>query len=391
MDSPITKQENKRLLSLDILRGITIAGMILVNSPGSWSHIYAPLQHTSWHGLTPTDLVFPFFVFMMGVSAYFSMRKFNFAPSRQTFQRIAKRTIIMFMLGIALAWLALFMDGLFVGENILQAATRFDQLRIPGVLQRLALAYGFSSLLILYTKDKKVIWAITTLLLGYYIILLLGNGFERSINNIVGKVDRAVFGAQHLFREYDIINEQVMPFDPEGLLGTIPTIAQVLIGFLFGQLIIQNKNNHTRVEKMLIWGTILLFSGLLLHYGCPMNKKLWTPTYVLATSGFAALLFGLLIWIIDIKGYDRWTKFFHSFGVNPLIIYIFSGLIEITAYSVRFTYKGDELLLKAFIFEHMLQPWAGNNFGSLLYALLVVLLSWLFGYTLYKRNIYIKI
>lgn len=385
------KQKNKRLLSLDILRGITIAGMILVNSPGSWSHIYTPLRHASWHGLTPTDLVFPFFVFMMGVSSYFSMRKYNFAPSRRVIQKIIKRTIVMFLLGITLAWMALFMNGLFIGENFLQAATHFDRLRIPGVLQRLGLAYGFSSLLILFVKDKGIIWTITTLLTSYFLILLFGNGFERSIDNIVGIIDRAVFGAQHLFTDYDIVNGQVMPFDPEGLLGTIPTVAQVLIGFLFGQLIIQNKNNHTRVEKILIWGTILLFSGLLLHYGYPMNKKLWTPTYVLATSGFAALLFGLLIWIIDIKGHDRWTKLFHVFGINPLIIYIFSGLIEITAYSVRFTYKGNEILLKTFIYDHMLQPWAGNEFGSLLYALLIVTISWLFGYTLYKRNIYIKI
>ena len=169
------KQKNKRLLSLDILRGITIAGMILVNSPGSWSHIYTPLRHVSWHGLTPTDLVFPFFVFMMGVSSYFSMRKYNFAPSRRVIQKIIKRTFVMFLLGITLAWMALFMHGLFIGENFLQAATHFDRLRIPGVLQRLGLAYGFSSLLILFVKDKGIIWTITTLLASYFLILLFGN------------------------------------------------------------------------------------------------------------------------------------------------------------------------------------------------------------------------
>src|SRR5690554_149309 len=383
-------QQKGRLLSLDILRGITIAGMILVNNPGSWSSVYSPLQHAQWHGLTPTDLVFPFFMFIMGVSTFLSLRKFNFQPTRTAILKVVRRTILIFLIGLGLNWFGQLAGALANGVGFSEASTDLGTLRILGVLQRLALAYGFAALIALITKGKYLIGTIVVLLVGYFVILIFGNGFELSEQNIISVVDRALWGSDHMYKDWTLEGERIA-LDPEGLLSTIPSIAHVLIGFLFGKLIVDNKDNHKRVEKLLIWGTILAFAGLLLKYGCPINKKIWSPTFVLTTTGFAAQLLGLLIWIIDINNKRRWSRFFHSFGVNPLIIYVFAGVLASLFSSIRFVWNGETISIKSFLYNILIQPWAGNYFGSLIYALFFVTICWLFGYILYKRNIYIKI
>jgi predicted acyltransferase len=389
MNKITSPQQSGRLLSLDILRGITIAGMILVNNSGS-GYTYEPLRHAHWHGLTPTDLVFPFFMFIMGVSTYMSLRKFSFQPSRTAIFKVVRRTILIFLIGIGLAWFGQLVGGLSRGEGFEEASTHFDTLRILGVLQRLALAYGFAALIALLTKGKYLVGTIVVLLVGYFLILVFGNGFELSEQNIISVVDRALWGSDHMYKDRTLEGER-LALDPEGLLSTIPSIAHVLIGFLFGKLIIDNKDNHKRVEKLLIWGTILAFAGLLLQYGCPINKKIWSPTFVLITTGFAAQLLGLLIWIIDINKKRRWSNFFHSFGVNPLIVYVFAGVLASLFSNIKFGWNGEAISIKSFIYNIIIQPWAGNYFGSLLFALLFVTICWLFGYILYKRNIYIKI
>ena len=386
---PITQQSG-RLLSLDILRGITIAGMIMVNNPGSWSYAYAPLRHAHWHGLTPTDLIFPFFMFIMGVSTFMSLRKFNFEPSGAAIWKIVRRTILIFVIGMTLGWFGQLTRGLASGEPFGVAATHFDTLRILGVLQRLALAYGFAALIAIFVKNRSLVWVVGILLAGYYLLLRLGKGFEMSEENIIAVVDKALWGTGHMYK--DTTPEGVrIAFDPEGLLSTIPSIAHVLIGFLFGKLIVENRDNHKRVEKLLIWGTILAFSGLLLQYGCPINKKIWSPTFVLVTTGFAAQLLGLLIWIIDIHKRERWSRFFHAYGVNPLIIYVFAGVMANLIANIRFSYQGEPISIKSFTYSVIIQPLAGDYFGSLLYALLFITICWLFGYILYKKNIYIKL
>jgi predicted acyltransferase len=390
MNAISTPQQNSRLLSLDILRGITIAGMIMVNNPGSWSYAYVPLRHAPWHGLTPTDLVFPFFMFIMGVSTFLSLRKFNFEPSKAAIWKIVRRTILIFVIGMALGWFGQLTRGLASGEPFGVAATHFDTLRILGVLQRLALAYGFAALIAIMVKNKYLIWVVGILLAGYYLILRLGNGLEMSEQNIIAVVDKALWGTAHMYKDTTPEGVQIS-LDPEGLLSTLPSIAHVLIGFLFGKLITENRDNHKRVEKLLIWGTILAFAGLLLQYGCPINKKIWSPTFVLVTTGFAAQLLGLLIWIIDIHKKERWSRFFHAFGVNPLIIYVFAGVMANLIANIRFSYQGEPISVKSFIYGALIQPWAGDYFGSLLYALLFITVCWLFGYILYKKNIYIKL
>ena len=390
MNAISTPQQNSRLLSLDILRGITIAGMIMVNNAGSGNFAYAPLRHAHWHGLTPTDLVFPFFMFIMGVSTFLSLYKLNFEPSGAAVGKIVRRTILIFVIGLALGWFGQLTRGLAAGEPFGVAATHFDTLRILGVLQRLALAYGFAALIAVLLRHSMLAWLIGILLVGYYLILRFGKGFEMSEENIIAVVDKTLLGTTHMYK--DTTPEGVrIAFDPEGLLSTIPSIAHVLIGFLFGKLITVHSDNHKRVEKLLIWGTILAFSGLLLQYGCPINKKLWSPTFVLVTTGFAAQLLGLLIWIIDIHQKEKWSRFFHAFGVNPLIVYVFAGVLANLVSNIRFSHLGESVSLKSFAYEVLLRPWAGDYFGSLLYALLFITVCWLFGYFLYKKKIYIKL
>ena len=390
MNKIALSQQSDRLLSLDILRGITIAGMIMVNNPGSWSHLYRPLGHAQWNGLTPTDLVFPFFMFIMGVSTFMSLRKFNFEPSRAAIWKVVRRTILIFLIGLGLGWFGQLCRGLASGESFIEAANHFRTIRILGVLQRLALAYGFAAMIALLFKEKHLIWVIATLLIGYFLLLFFGNGFEMSEQNIISVVDRALWGTNHMYKDWTPGGERIA-LDPEGLLSTIPSIAHVLIGFLFGGIIVKNKDNHIRVEKLLIWGTVLAFSGLLLQYGCPINKKIWSPTFVLTTTGFAAQLLGLLIWIIDINNKKRWSRFFHAFGVNPLMVYVFAGGITNLFSNIRFNWQGAAISIKSFIYNILIQPWTSNNFGSLIYALFFVTICWLFGYILYKKDIYIKI
>ncbi len=201
MNKITSSDKSGRLLSLDILRGITIAGMIMVNNPGSWTYAYAPLKHAHWHGLTPTDLVFPFFMFIMGVSTFMSLRKFNFEPSKPAVWKIVRRTFLIFVIGLALGWFGQLTWGLASGEPFGVAATHFDTLRILGVLQRLALAYGFAALAAVLVKGKLLPWVVGILLLGYYLILRFGKGFEMSEENIIAVVDKALMGASHMYKD----------------------------------------------------------------------------------------------------------------------------------------------------------------------------------------------
>ncbi|NCC09597.1 MAG: DUF5009 domain-containing protein [Bacteroidia bacterium] len=382
---------NKRLLALDILRGITIAGMILVNNPGSWSSIYAPLGHAEWTGLTPTDLVFPFFMFIMGISTYISLRKYDFQFSRTAALKIIKRTVVIFAIGLGIAWFSLFCRTWnTLGEEELSFISRlgqsiwtFDHLRILGVMPRLALCYGATALLALTLRHQYIPYLIAVLLGGYFILLKLGNGFAYDSTNILSVVDHAILGEAHMYKDNGI--------DPEGLLSTIPSIAHVLIGFCVGRLLMQVKNVDEKIERLFIIGTILTFSGFLLSYGCPISKKIWSPTFAIVTCGLASSLLALLIWIIDVKGHRNWCRFFESFGVNPLFIYVMAGLLSILLSNILIPYADGNISLHGYLYKVILQPLLGDYPGSLAFALLFVTLNWSIGYILYKKKIYIKI
>lgn len=388
------KQRPKRLLALDILRGITIAGMILVNNPGSWGHIYAPLEHASWNGLTPTDLVFPFFMFIMGVSTYFSLRKFDFKPSWPTIAKILRRTVVIFLIGIGVAWFSLFMRGIVRGDALWEAVLNFDHIRILGVMPRLAICYCAGSLLAITLRHKTLPIFIALMLVVYAIILLCGNGFEFADHNVIAVVDRAVLGEAHMYS--DTIDGVTLKFDPEGLLSTLPSIAHMLIGFLCGSLIVSTTDNTLRINKLFIVGTILTFAGFLLDFGLPINKKIWSPTFVLTTCGLASSFLALLIWIIDIKGKRRWCHFFEAFGVNPLFMYVLGAILSVLMGTIRIPWAeatSGMISIKGFIYKALLMPVCMDNatLASLIFALLFVMFNWCFGEILYKKKIYIKI
>lgn len=389
-----TAKRPQRLLALDILRGITIAGMILVNNPGSWGHIYAPLAHAEWHGLTPTDLVFPFFMYIMGISTYFSLRKYDFKFSGATLWKICRRTVVIFAIGLAIAWFGMFLRGITSGKALAEAVFTFDHIRILGVMPRLAICYGFGSLIALALSKKALPWFIAGMLVVYAVILFVGNGFEFASNNVIAIVDNAVLGPDHMYTDH--VAGESLKFDPEGLLSTLPSIAHMLIGFVCGGLIVGTKDNNLRINKLFIIGTILTFSGFLLDFGIPINKKIWSPTFVLTTCGLAASFLGLLIWIIDIKGYRRWCRFFEAFGINPLFMYCLGAVLSIIIGAIKVPYSAVEsgvTTLKGWIYQAVLMPACADNatLASLCFAILFVLLNWCIGDILYKKKIYIKI
>ena len=409
-ETNLIKKSNKRILALDILRGITIAGMIMVNNPGSWGSIYAPLAHAEWLGLTPTDLVFPFFMFIMGISTYISLRKYDFAYSHNTLVKIIRRTIVIFAIGLAIGWFSRLCYGLAgsdsalpLGQRILDAANSFSNMRILGVMQRLALSYCAVSIIAITVKHVRIPYIIAGILVVYGVVLLLFHGLEFSLENVIYVVDHALFGDVHLYKDtvsslvssvtegdmrIDTFQSQRLPIDPEGLLSTLPAIAHVLIGFLCGKIIVNVKDNEKRVLKFFLIGTILTFLGFLLSYGMPISKKIWSPTFVLVTCGLGASLLALLIYIIDIKGYKKWTKFFESFGVNPLFMYVLGGVLGILFNTVKF---GGHSIHSLIYSDFLVPLLSDKTLASLIYALIFIAINWSIGYILYKKKIYIKI
>ena len=393
-----TIKTSSRLLSLDVLRGITIAGMILVNNPGSWSSIYGPLGHAKWNGLTPTDLVFPFFMFIMGVSMFLSYKKFDFKFSGQTFTKLLRRSVLLFLIGLALGWFGLFCRGLnglrgeelSLFDKIVQSASNFENLRILGVLQRLALVSFFGSLIVLMFKPKRIPWIIGFILLFYWILMAVTNSYGQNEDSLVAVIDRAVLGISHMYTDH-LADGSSIVFDPEGILSTLPCIAHVLLGFWAGKLISETKDNGEKIQKLFLFGSAILFMGFILDYGFPINKKIWSSSFVLTTCGLASLLLGLLIWIIDMKHKKKWSVFFESFGVNPMFIYVVAGILSILLGNFGFTYYAEWFSIKGFVYIQWLSPVFGNYLGSLLFALSFVTINWFIGHILYKKKIYIKL
>lgn len=396
-----TKKQSKRIMALDIMRGITIAGMILVNNPGNWGECFAPLRHAQWIGLTPTDLVFPFFMFIMGITTFVSLQRYGFKADSAVFRKIITRTVGIIIVGIFISWFAHFCyywghsdDSLGFGENLLQAANVFPTLRFTGVLHRLAVCYGIVAVLAVTVSHKRFPMIIAGLFIIYFIILELGNGYSYDETNILSIVDRAVISTTHMYNDHGI--------DPEGILSTIPSVGHVMIGFCMGRAILSRKNKpqdmqgnsddmYKKTITLLLAGASMLMAGFLLSYACPIGKKPWTPTFSLVTCGFASMLLAILIWIVDIKKIQSWGKFFVTFGVNPLFMYVMSDILAILFGSIIISYNGDTTNIIGFIYNSVLSPILGGSGGSCMYAILFVLLNWCIGYPLYKRKIYIKL
>lgn len=354
----------KRLLSLDILRGITVCGMILVNNAGG--HVsYAPLRHSAWNGLTPCDLVFPFFLFMVGISTYISLRKFDFKPSQEVVKKIFRRTVLIILIGLGIEWFCSACEGEFFPVNTL---------RIPGVLQRIGLCYGIASLMVIYIRHKYLPWIAGGLLVIYSILLLAGNGYACDDTNILAIVDRSIFGEGHLYKK--------SPIDPEGLVSTLPAIAHTLIGFMCGKLLLEKIPINQRIIKLIAAAVGMLVVGYILSIWLPLNKRVWSTSFVLVTCGWGALLLALLMYVIDVKNVNKGWTFFLVFGMNPLFLYVLSEVVAIvfSRWEIRHA-----------IYYGITQVITDEYFASLIYAVLFCSLMCATGYILHRKKIYIKI
>lgn len=359
---------------MDAFRGLTIAGMILVNNPGSWKYVYAPLRHAEWHGWTPTDLVFPFFLFIVGVSISlsFSSRLEQNAARGDLYLKIVKRTLILFALGLLLALIPRF---------------NFSTLRIPGVLQRIAICYLFSSLLFLKLKSRGRMIMVFSLLTLYWIVMKLvpvpgyGAGVLEYEGNLCAYIDTKIL-AGHLYKP---------GFDPEGILSTFPAIATALLGTLTGDWLRSSRTVLGKIGGLFIGGFGLILSGLLLHPLFPINKQLWTSTYVLFTAGAALLLLGICFWLIEGLGVKKWAIPFLIFGTNAITVYVCSSLMAKLMGLARVSSGGEVLSFKEFIYNHLLVPWAGYINGSLVFPFLLILIWIGIMIPLYRNKIFIRI
>lgn len=373
------KQVLTRFLSLDVLRGLTVALMIVVNTPGSWDHIYAPLQHAAWHGFTPTDLVYPTFLFVVGNALSFSTKKVANISFAQFFLKAGKRGAIIFIIGVLLNLFPFFdlIDGGIQIKN-------FAEVRIWGVLQRIAVCYVLGAFIIYFFQKTSSILIISVfILLSYWGILYYfgQNNAPYSLEgNAVTLLDNFLFNAQNLYQGFGI------PFEPEGVLSTWPSIVNVLIGYLIGRYIQQNGNTYATACRIFVSGVILLLLAWLWNNYFPINKPIWTSSYVLYSLGWDFIIIAILIWIIEINNYKKWTYIFEVLGKNPLFIYILSWiLVDICS----LIYIGDISLTR--LCYQYLNGWLPDKMASLVYAIVYTILLWGIGYWMDKKKIYIKV
>ena len=381
----------QRYYSLDVFRGATVAFMILVNNPGSWTHLYSPLEHAKWHGLTPTDLVFPFFLFAVGNAMAFVMPRLQEAGDAAFWKKVLTRTLLIFAIAMFLNWFPFVQwqhDELVIkGWTWTRATGELAGIRIPGVLQRIALCYFFASVIIYYAKPRGALYSGIALLVLYWILCLVGNPSDPySLAGWFGtSIDINLMGAEHIY------HGEGVAFDPEGLMSTIPAIVQVIIGFLVGDYIRRKGSDslYQTLTTLFVSAVVLLFFAYWWDLTFPINKKIWTSSFVLATSGLAILLLGTFVYFIEIKNYrGAWSSFFEVFGKNALFIYALSGLIPKLLVMIH---TGNTNPWSWF-YEHVTSKFPGRpENGSLLFAISFVLLLWLVAWWMNKKKIYIRV
>ncbi len=422
-----TAQPTQRLIALDVFRGLTIALMFIVNNPGTWSFIYSPLEHAKWQGWTPTDWVYPFFLFTVGVAAWFSFKKYQGQAPADLYFKIIRRGVTIFLIGLGLT---LFLNSL----------SSFHNLRIMGVLQRIGLAYMLGCLICITFSQRTTAIIGAAILIGYWLMMKYMSdptypfGLHDGVkylgleNNVVTRFDRWVLGASHMYKGYGGI-----PFDPEGLLSTIPSVVTVILGYFSGKLIDSTKDRMDLVKKMAIWGIAALAIGWLLNLEFPINKPIWSSTYVIFMAGWCLVINAFLIWLIDVQGWKGWTKPLLVLGMNSLLAFVIAGVWVKTVSKIKFdsSYETvtqawnnnavvpkqiggtqklyedvfspittDRQLLKdvkAKVTTEQNNPSVWNDFAerqklsSFFYALFNMVLFWFFLWIFYRNNIFLKV
>lgn len=425
-----------RLVSLDVFRGITIAAMVLVNNPGTWSAIYEPLKHAEWHGITPTDYIFPFFLFIVGVAIPFALGRYvGERQDRRVYLKILSRAAKIFALGLLMYAIPFFdftktdapqsikllitlgfaavlffyltdrraLAGIIAGASALAIVAMHlagvdvvwynaANMRLPGVLQRIAVCYLLASLIHLHTDWKQQAGIAAALLLIYWFVMTVipvpgcdVATIDDKACNLAAYLDRMILTEAHLW-------SQAKVFDPEGILSTVPALVTTISGVLTGTWLRTERSKLEKAAGLFFAGTILIAVGWSWGLLFPINKSLWTSTYVLYTSGLALLTLGVCYWLIDAKGFRRWPKLFVIFGVNALALYVFSGIMSNLMWQLRVAEtNGADASLQEWIFTNLFLSWASPIDASLAFAVSYVLL-WLFlMWLLYRKRIYIKV
>lgn len=401
----------QRYYSLDVFRGATVALMIMVNNPGTWSHMFAPLRHATWHGCTPTDLVFPFFLFAVGNAMAFVIPRLQGAGVSVFWKKVIRRTVLIFLIGLFLNWWPFveWIDGQLQFRAWTDANNPERGIRILGVLQRIALAYFFASILVYYTKPRPLIYISIAILVVYWgLCAFLGDNDPYSLAGWFGTaIDKQILGIPHMYKGEGV------PFDPEGITSTLPAVIQVVFGYLVGSFIKskgevdwlwtrlpQAQNAHFKlIAGLFMAGFILLVLGWIWSLGFPINKKIWTSSFVLYTTGLATMTLASMVWYIEVQGVkNKLTRFFDVFGKNPLFIFVLSGLlprllglirIEVGTARDGTTQYTTPL---AWFYSNICAPIPGPpEIGSFVYSLCFLALMWAICYWLDKRRIYIKV
>ena len=429
--------ENQRLISLDVFRGMTIAGMVLVNNPGTWSSIYGPLKHAEWHGITPTDYIFPFFLFIVGVAIPIALSKrIAEGVSRSTYLKILGRAATIFALGVLMSAIPFFSFAKTEAPQLIKVAVTLGfsaalffylidkkkiavivfgvsaiavlaiylsgvnivwynvaTMRIPGVLQRIAVCYLIVSLIFLHTSWRQQVLISAGLLLLYWLLMTVipvpgceVTTIDDKACNLAAYLDRSILTEAHMWASAKV-------FDPEGILSTMPAIVTTMAGVLTGTWLRSDRDELNKVGGIFFAGTVLLALGWTWSLVFPLNKSLWTSSYVVYTAGLALLTLGFCYWLIDIKGYKRWSKPFVIFGVNALALFVFSGIMARLLGLIRVAgpEAGKDISLQQWIYGNVFLSWLAPLNASLAYAICFILF-WLFlMWLLYRRRLFIKV
>jgi len=361
-----------RLVSLDAFRGLTVAAMILVNNPGSWTYVYPPLDHAPWHGWTLTDLIFPFFLFIVGAVIPFSFGKRKTTSKGKLYRRVLRRSAVIYMLGLLLS--------LFPNFDLSSA-------RFVGVLPRIAIVYLITSILVINLSRRALILVTAVLLFGYWALMAWvpvpghGSGVLTPEGNFAAWIDSLIVPG----RMYQ------GTWDPEGLVSTLPAVATALLGVLTGFWLRSNRERAEIAKGMFAMGCLGILAGLLWNFWFPINKNLWTSSYVLFTAGAALVLLAPLYWVIDVEGHRKWARPLVAFGVNAISVFVLSGMVARLLIKTQVAVGDETILLKRWIYDGFFAPWASPINASLAFAVVFLLMMWALVELLYQRRIFIKV
>ncbi len=401
--APPLQPARERLVSLDVFRGLTVAGMLLVNNPGSWAHIYPPLEHAAWHGWTPTDLIFPFFLFIVGITTELSLgaRRARGAGDRAVVAQVVRRGALIFLFGLALSAFPFFQWGDIKGvadpSFVDRVAYRFEHLRVMGVLQRIGLAYLAAGLLTLRTSWRQQAAIVAGILLGYWALMALAAVPPTGLpgwrvwgepgTTVDAWLDRVVLTPDHLWVGGGGVR------DPEGLLSTLPAVASVMLGALAGRWIGQQRRPLAeRLNGLYAAGALGMVAGLVWHWAFPINKNLWSSSYALFAGALACVALATCMWLIDAQKVTGWTRPFVVYGTNPMLAFLGSGLMARLIYSIfKVDFDGKRVPVVEWMYQQLYAPWLPPRAASLGFALTFVGFWYLVLRWCYKRGIVFRV